>query len=276
MVLLVLQRGSELMSFPFRIGTTSYIIEADLVANARFLADKVDDMQLVLFELPNGPSNIPSPQIVNQFAEIGHSSALTYSIHLIDDLPADSADHPAMQRCKRLVELFEPLQPSAFVLHLDGREIRQTGYPAQALEDWQQGTRLALEQLSDWVGDGQLLAVENLEGYPPEFVTPIVEQTTAGRCVDVGHLWLDGIDPMPHLRSALPRARIIHLHGLKDGRDHQSLAHMAADQIDPIVRLLIESNYAGIVTLEIFGRDDFESSLQAIKESMKRVTGLAP
>lgn len=258
------------MNIPFRIGTTSYIVEDDLIANARFLANQVDDMQLVLFELHDGPSNIPSPQIVNQLAEIGHSSGLTYSIHLLDDLPASSGDHPALQRCKRLVELFEPLQPSAFVLHLDGREIRQAGYPAQELQEWQQGTRLALEQLGNWVGNGKLLAVENLEGYPPEFVTPVVEQTPASRCIDVGHLWLDGNDPLPHLRSALNRARMIHLHGLKEGRDHQSLVHMSAEQLDPIVRLLLEAEFMGIMTLEIFGHDDFVSSLAALWESLER------
>jgi hypothetical protein len=32
---------------PFRLGPTSYILPADLVANAKFLADKVQDVQLV-------------------------------------------------------------------------------------------------------------------------------------------------------------------------------------------------------------------------------------
>ena len=86
------------MQIPFRIGTTSYIIEDDLVANARFLADKVSDMQLVLFDLPDGPSNLPTPQTVAELAQIGRLSGLTYSVHLIDDLPASDALQPAMQR----------------------------------------------------------------------------------------------------------------------------------------------------------------------------------
>ena len=45
--------------FPFRLGATSYILPADLVANAKFLAGKVDDIELVLFDLEEGQSNLP-------------------------------------------------------------------------------------------------------------------------------------------------------------------------------------------------------------------------
>ena len=37
-------------ALPFRLGTTSYIIPADILPNVRYLADKVDDIELVLFE----------------------------------------------------------------------------------------------------------------------------------------------------------------------------------------------------------------------------------
>lgn len=261
----------SLDQFRFRIGTTSYIVEADLVTNARFLADKVDDMQLVLFELPNGPSNLPTPETVAELTEISRSTGLTYSIHLIDDLLTAEEHDPGLQRAKRLIDLFTPLQPSAYVLHLDGREMRKAGFPQDLLQSWQIERHLALEQLSQWVQDRNLLSVENLEGYPPELVTPVVKHAKVSRCVDVGHLWLDGIDPLPHLRLVLSRTRMIHLHGLKDGQDHQSLAHMPPDQLDPVIQLLLDSNYDGLLTLEIFGESDFTSSLEALMKSIERV-----
>lgn len=36
--------------WPWRLGTTSCILPGDLLANARFLAPRVDDVELVLFE----------------------------------------------------------------------------------------------------------------------------------------------------------------------------------------------------------------------------------
>ena len=44
---------------------------ADLLPNAAFLAAHVQDMQLVLFEVPDGPSNLPSPQDVAKLAALG-------------------------------------------------------------------------------------------------------------------------------------------------------------------------------------------------------------
>ena len=51
-----------MQTYPFRLGTTSYIIPDDILPNARFLADKVDDIELVLFEVDDGPNNLPTPQ----------------------------------------------------------------------------------------------------------------------------------------------------------------------------------------------------------------------
>ena len=258
--------------YPFRIGTTSYIVEDDLVANARFLAGKMSDMQLVLFELPNGPSNIPSPATVAELAHIGRSANLTYSIHLIDDLVTADRQHPTLRRCQRLIELFAPLQPSAYVLHLDGRAVREAAFADDALQLWQHERYRALQQLAEWTGDGKRLTVENLEGYPPELVTSVVEQANVSRCVDVGHLWLDGVDPLPALQAARSRTRMIHLHGLNEGRDHQSLAHLPSAQLDAVVRWLLETKYGGLVTLEIFGEADFVSSLHALTVSIERCT----
>ena len=44
---------------PFRIGTTSYIIPADILPNVVYLAGKVDDVELVLFEVEEGGGNLP-------------------------------------------------------------------------------------------------------------------------------------------------------------------------------------------------------------------------
>jgi len=46
--------------YPFRLGTTSYVIPADILANVRHLAGKVQDVELVLFEVDDGPNNLPS------------------------------------------------------------------------------------------------------------------------------------------------------------------------------------------------------------------------
>jgi sugar phosphate isomerase/epimerase len=112
--------------------------------------------------------------------------------------------------------------------------------------------------------------VENLERYPPGFILPVLDRAPVSRCVDVGHLWLDGHDPVPYLHQALPRTRVVHLHGVA-GRDHQSLAHAPADRLRAVVRTLVREGYSGVLTLEVFNEDDFRSSTAALERAVKNI-----
>ncbi|MFN3333066.1 MAG: cobamide remodeling phosphodiesterase CbiR [Caldilinea sp.] len=268
---------------PFRIGATSYIVDAGLVENARFLATHVQDVQLVLFDLPNGPSNLPDAATVDQLATLGARRDLTYTVHLIADLqsapiaddPAFTALHPSLDAAERVIDCTRRLEPAAWVGHLQGRAMRARGFVAEELPAWWAQAAQAIEQAGAWAGGVQRLAIENLEGYPPDFVTPVVERTQAARCVDVGHLWLDGYDPIFHLRAAWRRLRVVHLHGVLDdaaqpNRDHRALTLTPEVEIDRIVHFLLRNKYCGVLTLEIFGEDDFWSSLAALHASIQR------
>ncbi len=265
--------NTRTLHLPFRIGATSYVIAADLLPNAVFLAEHVQDMQLVLFDLPDGPSNLPDAETAAALATLGRTNDLTYTVHLIEDLsPADSAaqHHASLQKARDVMQITHLLTPWAYILHLEGRAIRATATPPDRLHHWQRQMAHTLDQVSQWTDDASQLAVENLEGYPPDFVTPAIAPTGVSRCVDIGHLWLDGHDPLPWLAAALPRTRVVHLHGLHSGRDHQSLAHMLPQQLDPVIDLLLRHSYMGVLTLEVFGEDDFWSSLVALQESVAR------
>ena len=140
------------------------------------------------------------------------------------------------------------------------------------MAEWQAHSRRALDIVAGWVGSAEKLAVENLERYPLDFIQPVLDAVPVSRCVDIGHLLVDGHDPLPYLRAALSRTRVIHLHGLAE-RDHKSLAHMPPEQLYPVVALLLRERYAGVVTLEIFGEDDFHSSLAAFERACQAAHG---
>lgn len=280
-------------NLPFRIGTTSYIVPDDLLPNAVFLADYVQDMQLVLFEVPGGPTNLPSPAAVEVLAALGSARDLTYSVHLLHDLrqqDEDSATAAALAKAQEVIDLTRPLAPQAWVCHLDGRSVRDEDASSPLWATWQVQAVAALQQVCDWAGDAGCVAVENLEGYPPDFVVPIVARTAAGRCLDIGHLWLDGIDPLPHLEEALPRLRMLHLHGVQPapdtktetgtgplaskparGTNHSSLAYAEPRQLDAVLGRLLSAQFDGVLCLEIFGEDDFCSSLSTLDAAMQRV-----
>jgi sugar phosphate isomerase/epimerase len=256
---------------PLRLGATSYVIPGDLVANARHLAGRVADMQLVLFDLPGGPSNLPTPAQIDELAAIGRQDGLGYTIHLPADLPAQLADaplHPVLRKARDLVQSTLPLEPHAYVFHLDGMTVRSPATLSADLHRWQEDALHTLELMCGWVGDGQRLALENVEGYALDFFDGLMPLLVA-RCVDVGHLWLDGHDPLPYVERWLERTRVIHLHGVVE-RDHLSLLHTPPAQLDPLVALLIRRGFTGVVTLEVF-EEDFDTSLEAIRASIQRI-----
>lgn len=257
--------------YPFRLGTTSYIIPDDLLPNVRFLADKAQDVQLILFEVDDGPNNLPSRGVVAELAALADAHDLTFTVHLPLDLRLGAEGEAAdvsLVKSRRVIDCTRPLNPWAYVLHLDGRELRAAqGFPPEETPEvkaWQDRSARALEIVGGWAGGLERLAVENLERYPPGFILPVLDRVPVSRCVDVGHLWLDGHDPVPHLRQALPRTRVVHLHGVA-GRDHQSLAHAPADRLRPVIRTLFQEKYSGVLTLEVFNEDDFHSSRAALE-----------
>jgi sugar phosphate isomerase/epimerase len=253
---------------PFRLGTTSYILPDDILPNVRYLADQVQDIELILFEVDDGPSNLPSPDLIRALSVLALENNLTYTVHLPLDLRLggeSDEQHVSLVKAQRVIEATRALNPWAYVLHLDGKEIRRST-DANGLARWQDQSVRALEIVSAWVGDPSFLAVENLETYPLDFLEPIFARIPVSRCVDIGHLWLDRHDPLPYLERALPRTRVIHLHGIAE-RDHQSLQHIPFAQRDRVLKFLLAS-YHGVLTLEIFNEDDLLTSLAAISESL--------
>ncbi len=257
---------------PFRIGTTSYIIPDDILPNVHYLSGKVDDVELVLFEIDDGPNNLPDKIVLNTLIKQAKTNNLTYTVHLPLDLQLGengNEQHISLIKAHRVIKCTLPLNPWAYVLHLDGKTVKN-GATVMELNRWQNNAIRALEIVSEWVQDPRQLAVENLEGYPLDFLDPVLEKTSISRCVDIGHLWLDGHDPVSYLKKAFPSVKVIHLHGIND-RDHQSLKYTPHNQLDSVLRYLKQIDYSGVLTLEVFSEDDFLTSLAALKRSIKQV-----
>lgn len=299
----------------FRTGTTSYIIPADILPNVEFLAPRVDDVQLVLFETDEYGSNLPDAALRRRLNELAAEHGLTYTVHLPLDLrlgDGDEETHISLVKARRVIEATRELRPFAYTVHLTpppplmnlspnpsptrGGERRSPPSPPSlagkgagglgalagrgpkdgslqptngAFARWQDDARHALEIVCSWLDEPERLCVENLERWDPEAFAPIVEALPVSRTIDIGHLWLQGADPLAHLARWIGRARVVHLHGIA-GRDHASLAHVPADRLDPVIALLAD-RFSGVLTLEVFNRADLESSQAALAAAMGRI-----
>jgi sugar phosphate isomerase/epimerase len=251
--------------FPFRLGTSSYILPADILPNAEFLAPLVDDVELVLFE-SDEQSNLPDRGTVERLAELGRRQNLSYTLHLPLDVRLGDSNEVVRKRsvakCLAVLERMTPLDPLASAVHFDwdGRG----GLPGD-IDAWRERlSRSAAELLTAGVHPRDL-CVETL-AHPFEIIEPAVLERDLSVCLDVGHLLLAGRSPEEFLDRHLERCRIVHLHGIVDGRDHADLGGL-----DPelLARLLTRLSGAGaadrIVTIEVFSQADFEKSLAVLE-----------
>lgn len=262
-----------LSDLPFRLGTTSYIIPDDILPNVRFLADKVQDIQLVLFELDDAQSNLPDVRQTTELNTLAAQFGLTYTVHLPLDLrlASDVNDvHVSLQKAQRVIEATQILRPQAYIVHLDGQEERSTSREDR-LTPWRRQAVQSLHYIARFTGDIRLLAVENLENYPVDFNDQVIRQSGCMRCIDIGHLWLDGHDPIDFFTGRFDQTSVMHLHGIRE-RDHQSLQYMPDEKMDALFRYLLQNNFTGVLTLEVFSEEDLSTSKQAIAACLNRIS----
>jgi len=246
-----------------RLGTTSYIYPADIITNVTKLAGKVSDVELVIFEA-NNDADLPDQAAVDQLARLAADYAMTYTVHLplYLGLPENSE---SVEKAVRVVQVTKELSPHAFIIHLDGNA--EAG--SIALERWADDSCGVLQALGDELGSLDRLCVENLDGQPPAMVSSMLDKLPVSCCVDVGHLWKQGLDPLPYLKRWLPRCRVVHIHGVSNS-DHKALSLMPEAMLDPVIEVLSD-RFDGVVTLEVFSEKDFVDSVAAFRASAERL-----
>jgi sugar phosphate isomerase/epimerase len=250
-----------------RIGTTSYIFPADIITNVRKLAGKVSDIEIVLFESDEDGSNFPDASVISELRRIGSEHDLTYTIHLpLDVHLAD--EHPFLESALRVIGITEKLRPQGYVAHLDTRDGNNE------LNRLVENSLRSLEFFVREAVPAEQLCAENLENHPGGFIDAILSQTSVSCCVDIGHLWKQNVDPIPCLEAWLPRARVVHLHGVEE-YDHRRLSLMPPEKLDPVVDVL-RRNFTGVLTLEIFSEKNLWDSMKALQDSLNRVRTKKP
>ena len=261
-----------------RLGTSSYIIPADIIPNVEYLRDKVDDIELVLFESRDA-SNIPGPDVIAELGRYAEESGLTYTVHLPYDVKAGSADERerlhAVETWTRIAGITSCLPVHGFIVHLEPERYRNSDgtpclEPSEDIAAWTERVKLSMRQLKESTkdfADPSLFCVETLS-YDLMPLLPDILSNGFSVTLDVGHLWLNGLYSPDYVRKLLPYTRIVHLHGVTGLKDHQSLAVHNRLQLNGFLDILKTFSDRDIVlTLEIFSEQDLRESLEVLSES---------
>jgi sugar phosphate isomerase/epimerase len=245
----------------FRLGSTSYVYPDNILPNVRQIGPFVDDVELVLFEVEDF-SNLPNSEQIGELRQLAVQHDLTYTVHLPLDLRAVVGD-PSLALARKVIALTRPLDPFAYVAHLNAREPMEHANWSV----WREGCMQGLEEMAEATGDMARICIENLERWPHEEMYPILERIPVSFCLDIGHLWLQALDATAVIQRLAARTRVVHLHGIAE-RDHKSLAHVPAAQLRAALDALDQADYRGVVTLEVFSSEDFFPSRDLVLEWM--------
>jgi len=255
--------------FPFRTGATSYVVPADMLPNVMALAGRIDDVELLVFESED-VSNLPSESMVRSLAGIAEKHDLTYTVHLPVDIRLGAENEnerqASVQKCLRVVERMAPLSPFAYVVHFSNTSFVEMADLTEAgWGRWKTQLDRSVRELLAAGVESRQLCVETLS-YEFERIAGIVEEHDLSVCLDVGHLLLKGRSVEAHMDRYLSRSRVVHIHGIRDGKDHASLAHLDETLLTKlIVRLSADDERERVVTMEVFKQKDFLESCTVLE-----------
>ena len=253
-------------TFPFKIGTTSYIHPDHILPNVKNIGPFVDEIEILLFE--SARDSLPNPTEIKELLAFSRDYNTTYNVHLPIDIQLGSHDSSkriqAVECLKHIIDLTSPLTPTTHTLHL---EYDEPTFCIDDLKRWQENTYESMRKLlSDGI-PAHSISIETLN-YPLEWAEDIIDEFHFSVCIDVGHLLRRGVNPAQVYASFGKSVVIIHLHAWDGEHDHTSLDKLS--EADWMTMMHLLKQFCGIVSLEIFSFDHLSISLALLENRLTR------
>ena len=248
--------------FPFKLCTTSFIYPDHYIPNVKLLGPYLDEIELLLFE-SQGPGVLPDQRIIAELRRLAAELDLSYNVHLPTDISISDQDparqQHAVETMTRVMELVQPLEASALILHVPFDEKLDN---ASAGANWQDRVLRNLTKLISAASRHDIIAIETLD-YPLELLDDIVQELDLMVCLDLGHLMVYDCDLVKVFNKYRLRTPVLHLHGVENDRDHLALDRLSEKLTSSILKVL--KKFTGVVCLEVFSHEDLRSSLKFLE-----------
>lgn len=255
--------------FPFKIGSTSYVLPDNIVPNVQYMSDFVDDIELLFFESFDKSPLISNSEIT-ELRSIAADKNLTFSVHCPIDIHAGSADTNSRKKFVNQIEMLyeatKMLNVSGYIVHLDGISDSSS---EEEIKLWYNNVDFVCQRIGEIKSiDRSKICIENL-GYDPRLNLDIVNKHNFSFCMDMGHFWLNNHDWKSIFPIAVNKTKVIHLHGVHSGKDHRSLKTKNYKQLEDLLTSFL-TNYTNVVTIELFNKDAVFESLEYVKDIWER------
>jgi len=245
---------------PFSLGVTSYVQPYALLPNIEFITSKkqFDNIEILFFE-SHKLSPLPDDAAITRLSELSEEYGVSYTVHLPLDLNLGVIGS-AKENIDKLMTIWDRvkgLDVSGYILHCSKSHTND-------LDKWR---AIISEEISNFLSVSgmprRLLCVENID-YPFSWVYPVIEELSLSVCMDTGHLFLAGENPITFYEKYADRIKVCHLHGAAEGRDHKSLKYFPQNML---LCLLDKIKFSDItVTLEMFSWNRVIESMVILEE----------
>lgn len=256
-----------------KIGTTSYIYPDQIIPNVKKLVNLVDDIELVLFE-GKDYSNLPSIQDVNTLKEISLETGISYTVHLPIDLDICSRDSDfrkfSLNRMIEIMKLTYSLNPRGYIVHLPRRNVIPESINRGEVESEEMWALRCVRSLSELFieFENEKVFIENLS-YPIRHILPIIQEFDFKLCLDISHAIQCSDNWEEIYNNNFDRIKVIHFYGPEtEGEGHTGLHRAERSFIRSVVDKILSSNFSGLLTLEVFGTEDFFESKKILDEEI--------
>lgn len=251
-------------SWPFRLGTTSFIYPDHIIPNVRKLGKNFDEIELLIFEsIPE--QVLPSENEIKELVYLADEFNISYNIHLptdislVDIVPKNRTK--AIDTIKKVMDLCAPLKPTTHTLHLDFT-CQDTEKGRDGIHKWRERASQSLNCLASSIPDPDAVSIETLD-YPFEYLDGLIESHDFSVCIDAGHLIKYKFDILKLFNKYQNRIPLIHLHGVdfstSPPKDHVGLDKTPDGMIKDTIVVL--EQFKGVVSLEVFNYKNLSASL---------------
>lgn len=217
------------------LGTTSFIISDYRVANVKFLEEKVDIVQLLY--LDSNDFELEIRELINV------KKNMEYVAHMPIDL--DLSLDKGWNKLEKFIKKTSELQPKSYIIHPKNH-------------------KNFFKNLAEYKQKYSNICVENIDEI--DFFNEILD-LNCNICFDAGHAILNNTNIHNFIKKFGKNITTYHLHGIKNAKDHNSLIYFSKDTLRYLLDFASEKNID--VIIEVFGIDDFNSSMNFLRGFFK-------
>ncbi|HBE03855.1 MAG TPA: hypothetical protein DC049_15480 [Spirochaetia bacterium] len=236
-------------------GAPSYIIESTanhLLDNVRYLSDLMDCTQLLCFGR-NYYNEVFNTKSIEELKAVQNETGLRYLVHLPADLAllTPSRSKEATDCLQKIFSLTSVLSVEYYILHLDGFKTSSEHYLK---------TLIKLRQ--KFPENFKNICIENHDAAEEKKMNMAI-QNGFPLCLDTGHCFISGQNPLDFYTAFAPHIKVLHIHGHNRQSDHLPLSILQPEEIDILKKILVI--FKGITVIEVFNEGDLEKSLDTLR-----------